>query len=183
MNRLAIYCLVYTYAEMRESLYIWWKRQPKTVRKPFVLTLGLFLVVISPFTGILPGPGGIPIFLLGVAILASEFDWADRFKKFMLHHMPTWIRRYWRFTPKWLNFFDICALVFVGFGIFFSWHQVELPKFAGQRQPPFLTILDGSAHPWWIFAGTFALVGVGIFFTNRNRIAHIKRWARTFVKH
>lgn len=165
----------------RDHAYKWWKRQPKTVRKPFVLTLGLFLVIVSPFTGILPGPGGIPIFLLGIAILASEFDWADRFKKFMLHHMPAWIRKYWRFTPKWLTFFDLCAFGFITLGGFFSWYKVELPKFAGQLQPPFLTTLEGSTQPWWVFAGTFCLIGVSIFFMNRSRVARINRRVREFM--
>lgn len=163
---------------MKDNLYNWWKRQPKTVRQPFVLVFGLFLVIISPFTGVLPGPGGIPIFLLGIAILASEFDWADRVKKFVLHHAPGWVRRHWRFTPKWLTFFDICAFGFVALGIFFSWHHVELPKFAGQMRPPFLTILEGETQPWWIFAGIFVAIGFSIFISNRTRITGIK----TFFK-
>lgn len=161
---------------MKDNLYNWWKRQPKTVRQPFVLVLGLFLVIISPFTGVLPGPGGIPIFLLGVAILASEFDWADRFKKFVLHHAPAWVRRYWRFTPKWLTFFDVCSLMFVGLGVFFSWYHVEIPKFAGQLRPPFLVMLDGEYQPWWVFASVFVLIGLGIFATNRNRFNKIKEF-------
>lgn len=42
--------------------------------------LGIALMVIAPFTGVLPGPGGIPIFLLGVALLATEFVWAKSLK-------------------------------------------------------------------------------------------------------
>jgi hypothetical protein len=55
-----------------------WKRIPASIRKPLILVIGLGFVIISPFTGILPGPGGIPIFLVGVAILATEFEWAER---------------------------------------------------------------------------------------------------------
>lgn len=76
----------------RDRAYEWWKRKPSNVRKPLVLTLGMLLVVISPFTGILPGPGGIPVFLLGIAILASEYDWADRIKLFILKVAPEWVK-------------------------------------------------------------------------------------------
>ena len=39
---------------------------------------GIALMVAALFTGPLPGPGGIPIFLLGLALWASEFRWAHR---------------------------------------------------------------------------------------------------------
>lgn len=57
-----------------------WKSIPVTIRKPVVLIIGLLIVIASPFTGVLPGPGGIPMFLLGVAILASEYAWAQRIR-------------------------------------------------------------------------------------------------------
>lgn len=57
-----------------------WFSIPATVRKPIVLVIGLLIVIASPFTGVLPGPGGIPVFLIGVAILATEFEWARRIR-------------------------------------------------------------------------------------------------------
>lgn len=57
-----------------------WKGIPTSIRKPLVLVVGLIFVIASPFTGVLPGPGGIPIFLIGIAILASEFEWAQRIR-------------------------------------------------------------------------------------------------------
>lgn len=41
-------------------------------------------MLASGLIGWLPGPGGIPVFLLGIAILASEFAWADRLKQWVL---------------------------------------------------------------------------------------------------
>lgn len=40
--------------------------------------LGALLLILSALTGWLPGPGGIPLFLIGMAVLASEFRWAHR---------------------------------------------------------------------------------------------------------
>jgi hypothetical protein len=57
-----------------------WQRIPGHVRKSIVLVVGMAFVIASPFTGVLPGPGGIPVFLIGVAILASEFHWAARLR-------------------------------------------------------------------------------------------------------
>ena len=39
---------------------------------------GALLMVAALLTGWLPGPGGIPLFLLGLAVWASEFAWAKR---------------------------------------------------------------------------------------------------------
>ncbi len=40
--------------------------------------LGALLMIAAGLTGWLPGPGGIPLFLLGLAVWASEFRWAHR---------------------------------------------------------------------------------------------------------
>ena len=60
-----------------------------------MLTVGILIVLLSGTVGWLPGPGGIPIFLLGIAILSSEFHWAQRFKLFILdsvHSSGRWFR-------------------------------------------------------------------------------------------
>lgn len=61
-----------------------WQHLPKKPRQTLVLLAGISLVILSAFIGALPGPGGIFVFALGVAILGSEFDWADRFGKWLL---------------------------------------------------------------------------------------------------
>lgn len=43
-----------------------------------LLVIGGLLVVISPFVGIIPGPGGIPIFVLGLALMLKNSAWARR---------------------------------------------------------------------------------------------------------
>ena len=55
-----------------------WKRTPSTIRKPLVFILGALFIIAAGLTGWLPGPGGIPLFLIGIAILATEFAWAKR---------------------------------------------------------------------------------------------------------
>lgn len=64
-----------------------WKATPDAIRKPIVLTIGLSLVIISGTIGWLPGPGGIPLFLIGVTILATEYSWAKRFQNFVLRYV------------------------------------------------------------------------------------------------
>ena len=72
-----------------------WRRTPRHIRKPVVLFVGVFFVLLSGTVGWLPGPGGIPIFILGIAILASEFAWAERLRdKIMqlVHRSGHWMR-------------------------------------------------------------------------------------------
>lgn len=61
-----------------------WRRVPNPVRKPFVLILGALFIITAVLTGWLPGPGGIPLFLIGIAILATEFAWAGRVRDYTL---------------------------------------------------------------------------------------------------
>lgn len=61
-----------------------WRRKIKSdplMRKVYrgvVGFVGVALMVLAASIGWLPGPAGIPLFLLGLAILASEFEWAHR---------------------------------------------------------------------------------------------------------
>ncbi len=77
-----------------------------------VAIAGLFFVVLGFTTGWLPGPGGIPLVLLGLAIWSSEFEWAHRlmqlFKR-QLHRFQGWSRA--RQAAFWLVFFACCGLL------------------------------------------------------------------------
>lgn len=67
-----------------ETLKRHWYNLPTSVRKPLVLVIGLLFVIASALTGWLPGPGGLPLFLIGIAILATEFEWAMRLRDWVV---------------------------------------------------------------------------------------------------
>ena len=52
--------------------------------------LGLLLMCRRAVTGPLPGPGGIPIALLGIAVWSSEFEWAQR----LMYWFKAQLKRY-----------------------------------------------------------------------------------------
>lgn len=62
-----------------------WKRLPDKPRRILTLIIGLLLIVTSALIGWIPGPGGMVPFLLGIAILASEFAWAERLRDSILN--------------------------------------------------------------------------------------------------
>jgi uncharacterized protein (TIGR02611 family) len=77
-----------------------------------VSLLGLILVALGIVSGPIPGPGGIPLVLLGLAVWSSEFEWAHqvmlRFKK-QLHRYRTWSAR--KKTLFWVAFVGCCGLL------------------------------------------------------------------------
>jgi uncharacterized protein (TIGR02611 family) len=74
---------------------------------------GLLLICLGLVTGPLPGPGGIPLVLLGLAIWSSEFEWAYRLRQRFKAEIKKF--RGWptgRKVAFWIIFFAVCA----GFG-------------------------------------------------------------------
>jgi hypothetical protein len=80
------------------------KRNPAT-RRVYRFAVGLvgtLLILAAIATGWLPGPGGIPLALAGLAVLASEFAWAERLLdrvKDALRSASDWTRR----QPGWVQ--------------------------------------------------------------------------------
>lgn len=104
-----------------------------------VAIAGLFFVVLGCATGWLPGPGGIPLILLGLAIWSSEFGWANRLMqwfKAQLHRFQSWSRP--RQAGFWLVFFACCGLL--GYGYLLT---LGLPPWMPQEVVQLLTRLPG----------------------------------------
>jgi len=74
--------------------------------------VGLILIALGFVSGPIPGPGGIPLILLGLAVWSSEFEWAHQvmmwFKK-ELHRYRTWSRT--KQVLFWVVFFACCGLI------------------------------------------------------------------------
>lgn len=74
-------------------------------------------MVISPLFGWLPGPGGIPIFVAGLALLAINHEWAKRWlltiKEKGMNIMDTVFVRH----PVWEAFYDITTVILVVVGV------------------------------------------------------------------
>jgi uncharacterized protein (TIGR02611 family) len=60
----------------RDSVLAQWRRLPHPVRWIGVATVGTTLIVVGVILLVLPGPG-LVLIALGVAVLATEFAWAE----------------------------------------------------------------------------------------------------------
>jgi uncharacterized protein (TIGR02611 family) len=71
--------------------------------------VGGLLIIAAPLTGWLPGPGGIPLLIAGLAVLASEFEWAQR----LLDRVTGWVKDLTAWTgrqPAWMKVLGTVAL-------------------------------------------------------------------------
>jgi uncharacterized protein (TIGR02611 family) len=93
-----------------------WRRKIRENKRRLIVyriavgLLGLILIALGLVSGPIPGPGGIPLVLLGLAVWSSEFEWAHQlmmwFKK-QLHHYHTWPRA--KKGAFWTAFFACCG--------------------------------------------------------------------------
>lgn len=58
-----------------------------------VALVGALMMIGAALTGWLPGPGGIPLFMLGLVVWSSEFTWA--------HRVMLWFRRAFDWFLGW----------------------------------------------------------------------------------
>ena len=87
-----------------------WKRLPNSPRRILTFILGMLLVITAPLFGAIPGPGGMILFLLGIAILATEFTWAERMRDLILRLLAH-AGHYVRIHPRFSIFLTIVALI------------------------------------------------------------------------
>lgn len=63
---------------MKQRLLRNWRSLPGPLRKTIVLTIGVTLLLIGGMLAVLPGPFTLPFVLAAIALLSTEFVWAER---------------------------------------------------------------------------------------------------------
>ena len=103
---------------LRESVEDRWRWRRRIRQNPRKLAVyrfavavaGLVMICLGFVSGPLPGPGGIPLVLLGLAIWSSEFEWANRLMgwfKVQLRRYRAWPRP--RQVLFWVVFVTVCG--------------------------------------------------------------------------
>lgn len=134
---------------MKHFVKSWWKAIPQSVRRAAVFVVGMLLILISPIVGSIPGPGGIIVFLAGISILASEFDWAENFRAVLTEKVPAELKKRWQPTPRWMLVFDVTSLALLAGAVVFYMNGFVIP----------------------VISFTATAVAIALF--NRNRLSRI----------
>jgi hypothetical protein len=100
-----------------------WKRIPDSPRRVLTFILGVLLVILAGLIGALPGPGGTILFLLGIAVLATEFAWAERLRDYLLDLLHR-AGRYVREHPQFSGFLFAISLAVILFCIYIFYTKI-----------------------------------------------------------
>jgi len=122
-------------------------------RSPIVV-LGMdiaavIIIILAPFIGLLPGPGGIPMLILGFGLLASNHEWAQDIVTYIKNHSDSLREIAFPDNPNIKMAWDIIAVCLLAVGLYFNLNATGLLK----------------ALSYGIMAGSTTT-----FMMNRNRI-------------
>ncbi len=81
-------------------------------------TLAVICFIGVVLFGWLPGPGGVPLFLLGLGLLAVNHDWAERWLETAKHKGVTFKKKLFPDNQLIRYAYDIATLSLVALGIY-----------------------------------------------------------------
>ena len=117
--------------------------------------LGYFLILVSALTGWLPGPGGLPPLILGLSLLATNHEWAERILLYVKRHGVKIADKLFDGSPRVKMLVDIIGIGLVISGVLM------------------VTLLTRSIAR--TAAISLIVVSITLLLGNRRRFHHIKR--------
>lgn len=134
-------------------------KQHKIAKKIMLDIAGFFLILASILFGWVPGPGGIPLFLAGLGLLAVNHPWAAKFQRKIRRKGKRFLRDLLRKHESIKALYDLFSAALILGGIYL------------------LNVYTRSLT--LTFAIFSILIGVGLFIGNRRRLDKIT----SFLKH
>lgn len=117
--------------------------------------LGIVFMIAALLTGWLPGPGGIPLLIIGLSLLAINHEWAQRYIDKLKNYADHVGDLIFIEKPKVQLIYDLIAPIMIASGI--------------------LLLIRHSAI-WMISLGIFiTALGITFLLGNRHRYRNIKR--------
>lgn len=87
---------------------------------------GFGLMIISPLLGWLPGPGGIPLFLAGLSLVALNHEWAANLLKDFDRRRKEFTDKYLMANPVISHAIDATFILFTVGGVYLAATQEQL---------------------------------------------------------
>lgn len=126
----------------------------KQLRVLFTDIAGVCLIILSILTGWIPGPGGIPLFLGGLGLLALNHEWARKLLVHVKTHGVKAAELFFKEHKLLMLAYDFVAIALVTLGI------VLIIRLTG--------VIQGVAIG-------FIFIGLGLFFGNRKRLQRLTK--------
>jgi hypothetical protein len=117
--------------------------------------LGVALMILAVLTGWLPGPGGIPLFIIGLSLLAINHEWAERYIDLLKKYADRFGDMIFIEKPRVKFAYDVLAVLAFFTGVLLLLKRSDL---------------------WMLPLGTFLFfIGLAIFLRNRHRYRELKK--------
>jgi Kef-type K+ transport system membrane component KefB len=79
--------------------------------------LGYLLIIAAGLTGWLPGPGGIPLLILGLSLLATNHEWAERWLGYVKRHGGNLSRKVFSDSPRTRLLIDVIGISLIALAV------------------------------------------------------------------
>lgn len=123
------------------------------LKKIFSDFLGILLIISAILFGWLPGPGGVPLFLAGLSLLAANHEWARRLLEYIKTKGLKLADSFFKDHPVLIALYDTLAVLLIALAIFI-----------------FATYTKSLLHAASI---VMFFVGLGLFLGNKKRLKRL----------
>lgn len=123
--------------------------------------LGFLCIIAAPFLGWLPGPGGIPLVILGLSLLANNHEWAERLMHRVREHANNASKKVTEANPAMQWAIDILSVIFIALAV--------------------ILVTQYTRNITITAAISLSIAAVILLATNQNR--YKKAWNKFFRKH
>jgi hypothetical protein len=145
------------------------KRQVKqytyTVKKRSFLmrigidVLGILAIIAAGIIGpLIPGPGGIPLLIIGLSLLANNHEWAERWLSVIKRQGVNISDKIFSDNPRTKIFLDIVSVLFIAIAV--------------------LVVTQATRSIFKTAALSFVIAALLLFFGNRGRWKNFKKKIR-----
>lgn len=134
------------------------KRKTKAI---LIDILGFTCIIAAPFLGWLPGPGGIPLVILGLSLLANNHEWAERLMERVKEHSSNASKKVTEASPAMRWAIDILSVVFIALAV--------------------ILLTQYTRNITTTAAVSLSIAAIILFATNQNR--YKRAWDKLFKKH
>lgn len=123
--------------------------------------LGFTCIIAAPFLGWLPGPGGLPLLIIGLSLLAKNHEWAERLLQKVKDQAGQAAKKVSDADPATKIAIDIASVLFIAGAV--------------------VLISNTTRSLLTTAAISLIIVGTTMFVTNRDR--YLKLWKKFQRKH